>query len=87
MDAGDELMQCQTTSLSANGPAATDRLRVAIESHQKATERQNSHDALAERGHDSSDDLDGSPHRRPGLARGPLLAFLVAVRSSNVALT
>jgi hypothetical protein len=49
-----------------SGSDAMDRLRVAIENHQKATERQTA--TLAECGHDRSDDHDGSPHRRPDLA-------------------
>ena len=50
------------------GPAgdAVDRLRVAIERHHHGTA--NSHDAMAECGHDSSDDPDGNPHRLSDLA-------------------
>ena len=66
----------RVTTMAESGSDAMDRLRVAIENHQKATERQTAMWS------DRSDDLDGSPHRRPDLAHRPLLAFLVVARAT-----
>jgi len=75
MDARDRVTtMADNIPSGGSGSDAMDRLRVAIENHQKATERQC--------GHDRSDDLDGSPHRRPDLAHRPLLAFLVVARAT-----
>jgi hypothetical protein len=82
MDARDRVTtMADNIPSGGSGSDAMDRLRVAIENHQKATERQTATTRWLNVSW-RSDDLDGSPHRRPDLAHRPLLAFLVVARAT-----
>jgi hypothetical protein len=84
MDARDRVTtMADNIPSGGSGSDAMDRLRVAIENHQKATERQTATTRWLNVVMTRSDDLDGSPHRRPDLAHRPLLAFLVVARATS----
>ena len=84
MDARDRVTtMADNIPSGGSGSDAMDRLRVAIENHQKATERQTATTRWLNVVMTRSDDLDGSPHRRPDLAHRPLLAFLVVPRATS----